>query len=145
MTPTQFEQGRRRNDKININMIGTFVVFLMLPYVFFFGLLMLLTGQVDLVLLYNSVMHNHDMAVFKAWLIGLFTLASVGGFFLTAYRTEKYIADRIGQTPKPPEHTPHGGSVPTHYVIESGETLEASEATKARHSELEGVIGDPEK
>ena len=143
MTPTQLEQGREPTETVDVNMVWTFLLFLVLPYVLFFGLLILLTGQIDLGLLYRSVMHDDAAAVFKAWVIGTFTLSSLGAFFLTAYRTEKYIARHIDFTSKPPK--PAGGSVAPYFVIESGESVEASEETKSRHRELNGMLDDREK
>ena len=145
MTPTELEQGRKPTTIIDVNMVGTFLLFLLLPYIFFFGLLMLLTGQIDIVLLYNSVVNNNSMVVFKAWVIGFFTIASISAFFLTAYRTEKYIADHIRRTSNPPKPTGRSGTLPTHYFIETGGTVEASEESKSRLRELDDVIGDREK
>jgi len=145
MTPIQLEQGREPTEIIDVNMAWTLLLFLVLPYVLFFGLLMLLTGQVDLLLLYRSVMHDDATAVFKAWVIGIFTLMSLGAFFLTAYRTEKYIADHMEAKSEPPKPAAGGGSVSPHFVIESAETVEASEAAKSRHRELDNVLDDREK
>ena len=145
MTPTELEQERRQANIVNVNLVGTFLLFLMLPYIFFFGLLMILTGQIDIILLYQSVMDNNSMVVFKGWVIGFFTIVSVSAFFLTAYRTEKYITDRFKQVPPPEKKQRVGGSVPTHYIIESDGAVEASEETEIRMNELNDVIDDREK
>ena len=90
-------------------------------------------------------MNNNTMVLFKGWVIGFFTIVSVSAFFLTAYGTEKYIVDHMGRTPTPPKPSERGGSRPTHYFIETGGTVEASEETKSRLSELGDVIDDRKK
>jgi len=141
MTTEELEQTRKRTDVVdvnNANVVLTFVLFLFLPYLIFFGLLMLLTGEVSIVLLYGAVTAGQDMAVFKAWVIGTFVLSIAAAVILTLYRTEKYFAGRMEQQSK---RSLRGGSATQHFVIESPEEVEESEASKARHASLDSVVG----
>ena len=141
MTPAELEQGHRETT-VNINMVLVFAFFLILPYILFFGLLMLLTGQIDVLLLYSAVMQKNDPVVIKAWVIGMFVLSVASTAYVSIYRTEKYLVRRLSH------HS--GGSVgsakvPESFVMESPEKVEETEESKTRHSGLGNVIDDKDQ
>ncbi len=135
-------------DDVDINPFYTFILLFITPYVLFFAILMLITGQTDIELLYYSVMNESDTAVIKAWVIGSFVLSVLGTLFFSGYRTTDYIARRI----RAGREEISGGSVlpvePDHFVIEEvahDEETEPEEETPRspeRYARLDGVIGD---
>jgi len=145
MTTAELEQTRKRTDVVDVNNINiglTFVLILILPYLLFFGMLMLLTGEVNITLLYAAVTAGHDMAIVKAWVIGIFVLSVVSAVILTLYRTERYFAEHLSHRSTP---SSRGGSATPHFVIETPEEVEETEASKARHAGLESVVGAKEQ
>ncbi len=87
---TTYEQSRLQ-QQIDINPFMIFVIFMLLPYLLFFTLLVLLTGQHDLMLLYASVIDVSDTVYFKAWMIGSFLLSCSAAMILGGQRTKAYL------------------------------------------------------
>ena len=141
MTPVQLAHERVPQSDVDVNLGVTFAVLLILPYALFFGLLMLVTGEPNLALLYDAVTAGRDMVVVKAWIIGFFVLSVVAAAVLTAYRTERYVAEHLSPAPRKRQH---GSRAAEYFVIESDDAAETPEEAKARHAGLERVVGtDP--
>ena len=138
-------------DEVSINPFYTFLLLFVTPYIVFFLLLMLVTGQTDIELLYTSVINESNAAILKAWVIGSFVLSMIGSLFFSGYRTTDYIARRL-RANKPME----GGSVlpvePSHFVIEEVQhdlpetTTETMEHPAAeRYARLDSAIDDTQR
>lgn len=141
MTAAEFEHIHHPQDNVNVNPLMLFLLLLVMPYVLFFGLLMLVTWQFDLVLLYESVMQVSGAAYIKAWVIGSFLLAFLGALLLSGYRTRSYLSEHL-HTAKPQRPVRQNtAAVPNgHYTIE--ELPHEDAAAETRHSELDSVISE---
>ena len=138
-------------DDVTINPFYTFLLLFVTPYVLFFAMLMLITGQTDIQLLYYSVINESDTAVVKAWVIGSFVLSVLGTLFFSGYRTTDYLARRI----RAGHEEARSGSIlpvePDHFVIEEvlhdEETNYNEEENRSpeRYARLDSVIGDGRK
>lgn len=141
MTAVEFEHINNLQDKVSINPLMLFVLLFVMPYVLFFGLLMLITWQFNLVLLYESVMQVSGAAYIKAWVIGSFLLAFAGALLLSGYRTKSYLSEHLlAAKPQRLVRQKAAAISNVHYTIE--ELLHEDAAAEARHSELESVISE---
>lgn len=68
-----------------------FFTLLIGPYLLFFLLLMLLTGNTDFILLYESIMQESNAVLLKTWIIGSFVLAILGTFYITTQQTKQLL------------------------------------------------------
>jgi hypothetical protein len=137
MTPNAHEHPYTPVDNVDVNPFLVFVVVLVLPYLLFYILLMLVTGEINIVLLYESVMSNSHTALIKTWVIGTFVLAVASSLFTALYRTGSHLGHR-----QPPRSQFHQK---VNFVIESAEHVEEAEATKTRHAALQNVVGTREQ
>lgn len=137
MTPAQYENFNTLEDDVNINPLMLFVILFITPYVLFFGLLMLITWQFNLALLYESVVQVGGTAYIKAWVIGTFLLAFFGALLFSGYRTKTYLSEHLLAT-KPQQLPTQKPMSYEHYTIEELPHDEA--AVEARHLELDSVI-----
>ncbi len=103
-------------DLIELNPIIVFTTLLVAPYLFFFLLLMFITGQTDPQLLLYSVLTESDTAVIKTWVIGSFILAVLGTLWFSGVQTKR-IVFRLLVADKEPAALPHK-TPNTHFVIE---------------------------
>ena len=139
------------SDEININPLYIFLLLFITPYLLFFLMLMLITGQSDIELLYLSVMNESNMTVIKAWVIGSFVLSVAGTLFFSSYRTTDYVVRRFQKN----RSLAQSGSVlpvePSHFVIEevhhddTPDSQSESEHSPQRYARLDSVIGDTKK
>ena len=147
MTVADYESTRvHSGESVEVNPLTMFVLLLVMPYLLFFGLLMLLTGQTDIVLLFDSVVRESQTVYMKAWIIGTFILSVLGALWVSGYRTTNFITQRITGSRKR-----RGGSVgepvPMHYVFEETphEEADPSESTPQRYARLDSVITDKDR
>jgi len=131
MTASEFEHAHKPGTEVRFNPFLIFVFFLTAPYILFFLLLMLMTGQVDIVLLAQAVWERDWDAYMKTWIIGTFVLAVLCALFVSGYRTERYFVRLFSHHPKP--NTPGTPNASTaRYVIES----DTEEESKERYTGL---------
>ncbi|MEJ2501210.1 MAG: hypothetical protein P8Y65_08860 [Campylobacterales bacterium] len=88
MTASEFEHANKPGTEVRFNPFLVFVFFLTAPYLLFFLLLMLVTGQFDVVLLAEAVWERDWDAYMKTWVIGTFVL-SVGRLRSTLFRPRR--------------------------------------------------------
>jgi hypothetical protein len=136
-----YEPTPQSQEDVSINPVTTFLFLLITPYILFFALLMLLTGQYDLPLLYTSVIQVSGTAYVKAWIIGSFLLAVIGTVVLSGYRTKTYVIERMAY--KRPRNTPFKlQKDSSHFSIEELPSEQAS--IPSRHVKLERILDDTE-
>jgi len=138
MTAVELEQIRRVDDTVRFNPLLVFIFLLAAPYILFFGLLMLVTGETDIALLIEAVWGGAWTVYMKTWVIGTFVLAVGGALFFSGYRTERYLIDRLFRGRRK-----GGGSVlpHRHYVIESHEEKRSG----TRYAGLNDVMNSQRK
>ena len=151
MTSARTTEYDGTTDELDINPVYTFLLLFVTPYVLFFLMLMLITGQSDIELLYLSVMNESNTTILKAWVIGSFVLSITGTLFFSGYRTTDYIVRRLQKNANPAQ----SGSVlpvePTHFVIEevhhgdAPDSHDESDPSPERYARLDSVIGDTKK
>lgn len=103
----------------------------------FFTLLMLLTGQHDLFLLYTSVLEVSNTVYLKAWMIGSFLLACCSALLLGGYRTKIYLLGLWIQNRS--MHFTQNKSDPDQYFLIE-ELPDDPEKVPDRHRELESIL-----
>lgn len=135
MTP--HEHPHTPAENVDVNPFLVFVIVLVVPYLLFYILLMLVTGEINIVLLYKSVMSQNHTALLKTWVIGTFVLAVASSIFTALYRTGSYFTHH--------RQTRSQFHKQKSFVIESAEHVEEAEATKTRHAALENVVGSREQ
>ena len=139
MTSAELEHFNHQQDEVEVNPFMLFMLLLIMPYVLFFGLLMLITWQFNLALLYESVVQVSGTVYIKAWVIGSFVLAFLGALLLSGYRTKSYLSEQL-LAAKPQQLTRQSAAPKGHYTIE--ELPQEEGAVEARHSQLERVIDE---
>lgn len=141
MTAAQYERMHQPKEDVDVNPVTTFILLLVAPYILFFGLLMLLTGQFDLPLVYTSVIQVSGTVYIKAWVIGSFLLAVTGTVLLSGYRTKTYVVEQITRKQTRQSPTPTLQQT-AHFSIEELPSDQAR--TPSRHIELERILDDAE-
>lgn len=115
MTAAEFRHPRARGETVSFNPFLLFVLLLITPYLLFFSLLMLVTGELNLSLLAESVWQGEWSVYMKTWVIGSFVLSVLGALFFGGYRTERYLTRHRAVRRTRPRPAPHEH----HYVIEA--------------------------
>ncbi len=126
-------------DLIELNPIIVFTTLFVAPYVLFFLLLMLITGQTDPQLLLYSVLTESDTAVIKTWVIGSFILAVLGTLWFSGVQTKRVIF-RWFVKYEEPAATSVKSSAP-HYVIEETDSDEhGGPLSPKRYARLDSTL-----
>lgn len=137
MSAHNFEHIHLSQQQVDINPFVLFFVIMIIPYMLFFGFLMFLTGQLDLTLLFTSVIQVNNTVYFKTWLIGSFLLTCCSALLFSGYRARLYLLARWIQNRTKSRN--ENISKPSHfYSIE--ELTNTSEETPERHRELEHIL-----
>jgi hypothetical protein len=131
MTASEFEHANKPGTEVRFNPFLVFVFFLTAPYLLFFLLLMLITGQFDVVLLAEAVWERDWDAYMKTWVIGTFVLSVLSALFVSGYRTERYLVQHFSHPSKPRVPNASNPSA-ARYVIEP----DTDEDSEARYSGL---------
>lgn len=114
MAAMELEQSRMKGGTVSVNPFLLFLMLLAAPYVLFLGLLVLVTGELDLFLLAETVWQGEWNAFVKTLVIGSFVLALLGALTFGGNRTERYLLRRRTAHTVAPRLTRHN----SHYVIE---------------------------
>jgi hypothetical protein len=137
MTATQLEHSRMKGGTVSVNPFLLFLMLLVAPYVLFLGLLVVVTGELDLFLLAETVWQGEWNAFAKTWIIGSFVLALLGALTFGGYRTERYLLRRRSAHTVAPRLARHN----SHYVIED----EPEPEDETRYADLGDAMESPKQ
>ncbi|GEM_PF-2805109 len=136
---TGYRETIEEDDGVDINPFLVFVLLFVSPYLLFYLLLALVTGQTDPQLLYFSVVNESNAALVKAWVIGTFVLSLLGTLWFSAKQTTQYLETRFSSpVPEAPKEEP------AHFVIEEHDDSE-SEGPSSRYARLDSHIDDKDR
>ncbi len=101
-------------EGVNVNPFAIFLLLFITPYLLFYALLVLITGEVSLAILYNAVSSEDNTALLKTWIIGSFLLSIVGTAVISGASISRSIKRKISVQNR---HSGLSKSDP-HFVIE---------------------------
>ncbi|MHC3993586.1 hypothetical protein ACXWTF_02045 [Thiomicrolovo sp. ZZH C-3] len=137
MTAMELERSRMAGHPVNVNPFLLFVLLLIAPYAFFLALLILVTGELDILLLIETVWQGEWRAYIKTWAIGSFVLALLGTLLFGGYRTERYLLRKRSSRTV----TPQRGVQHSHFVIEA----EPEPKDETRYADLDDAMESPKQ
>ncbi|WP_416768714.1 hypothetical protein ACM66T_01880 [Sulfurimonas sp. ST-25] len=137
MTAMELERSRMADSPVYVNPFLLFIILLVAPYLFFLGLLMIVTGELDILLLIETVWQGEWSAYTKTWAIGSFVLALLGALFFGGYRTERYLLRKRSSR----SVTPQRGVQHSHFVIEA----EPEPKDETRYADLDDAMESPKQ
>jgi len=128
------------SDYVELNPFVVFLILFIVPYLLFFGLLMLVTGQTDAMLLYASVVNESNDALIKAWVIGTFALSVVGTLWFSGVQTKQLIQSHLKKSHELVPDSQKTGQ--THFVIEQTDDSSVGQLSSKRYARLDSFIDD---
>ncbi len=106
-------------EGVDVNIFVVFLLLFVTPYILFYTLLVLITGEADLIMLYEAVNSESNMAFIKTWIIGSFILSFIGSMLISGAKIGKSVKKRVSRMRS--ASVAKDSSQQPHYTIETSD------------------------